>query len=467
MFEKQPIKPDLLKQRCQSLNVFLSFFLMVFGFSKIGLADVKVLIPSDVLARFEQLEAKINALQTEIVEKDQKYEAEMQELRRQIEIKGPLEDKTPYIPPAEKEGPKWLEGLAMGGDFRLRYEGIERNEATRDRNRFRYRLRWKITKQISKDVELGFRFVPGSNTDPTATNQTLTGDFTYKNIFIDQAYAKYRPTFLVENVPYLEKAEFAGGKFENPFAGASSSMVWDGDIMTEGFSESFEFSFLEKKLSPFITLGQFLLQENETLADSELYGFQGGLRWNPPGFSEAASVRVTNAVAYYEFSDYARNSNFIVSGTSLARGNTRFGTSTSLAAGDFDVIQAYNEVKFKAAGLPVKLFSDFAMNVSDQTFNPDGRNFAYEYGITLGSAKKKGDWDATWYYAYIEPNAVVGAFSESDFGMGHADKRGNLIKLGYKLTDSLKLGFAAHFVNNITGADDETRRFQSDIEWVF
>jgi hypothetical protein len=263
------------------------------------------------------------------------------------------------------------------------------------------------------------------------------------------------------------EAEVAGGKFENPFFANSGGLVWDSDLMPEGFYESFQFAFLDGRVEPFVNLGQFLLQENATGADAELYGVQSGLHWQAFQWAEGSAVSVTNAFAYYDFSDYARDSNFIVSGTSLARGNTRFGSSTELAAGDFDILQVYNAIEFKVANLPAKLFGDFATNLADRATDPLGRNVGYEYGIRLGGAKKKGDWEATYYYAYVEPNAVVGAFSDSDFGTGHADKRGSYFSVKYQLTDFLKFGFTSYFVNNVTGADDETRRFQTDLEWVF
>jgi len=410
--------------------------------------------PVEVAARFEQLESRISELQNQVAA-----------LKKSIEIKGP-EEKTVYIPPAGETGSKWLEGLAMGGDLRLRYEGINQNEATRDRNRFRYRLRWKITKALSKDIDLGFRIVSGSSTDPTSALQTFTGDFTFKSIFLDQAYVKYHPGFLTENISHLSKAEFGGGKVENPFFETSGGLLWDADVTPEGFYESLGFEFFEKKLNPFVNLGQFILQENATSSDAELYGFQSGIRWSPPGFEKDSGVQLTHALGYFDFSDYARDSNFTISGTSLARGNTTLG-GTDLAARDFNILQVYNDVKFKIGSIPVKLFSDYFTNLADHTPDPDDRNQGYQYGIKLGDAKKKGSWEASYYYGYIEPNAAVGAFTESDFGAGHANKRGSALKLGCRLTDFLKLSFGGYFVNNITGADDETRRFQSDLEWIF
>ena len=422
----------------------------------------------ELAARFEKLEAQISTLETQMTEQDKRHREEVEGLKRQIEIKAPAEEKSVYVSPAAEKGPKWLEGLEMGGDIRLRYEAFHHNsEAVRDQNRFRYRVRWKTVKHLTKDLDVGFRIVSGPSADPASTNQTLSGDFTFKNIFVDQVYAKYQLSPLTERIPHLKKAEIAGGKVENPFYAASTSMVWDPDVTPEGFYESLEFGFFKDRLKPFVNVGQFILQENVTApSDAELYGVQTGLRWVLPGASEKSGPRFTNAFAFYDFSDYARNSNFTVSGTSLANGNTTLG-STHLAAGQFHILQFYNDVEFKVKNFPVKLFTDFATNLGDQTPEPDNRNHAYEYGLKLGNAKQKGDWELTYYYAYIEPNAVVGAFNESDLGVGHSDKKGNVVQLKYKLTDSLKVGLNGFFVENVTGANDYTSRFSSDLEWAF
>lgn len=439
-------------------------FLMAFFILRPAFAEPPLAGPSDLAGRFEKLQAQIASLQNQLVEQNKKHEEEIASLRRQIEIKGP-EAKSVYLPPAPASGPKWLEGLQMGGDFRLRYEAFDQ-KSSRDRNRFRLRLRWKVVKELSKDLDLGFRIVTGSATDPTSALQTFTGDFTYKSIFLDQAYVKYHPAFLKENISSLAKAEVGGGKVENPFLENSGGLLWDSDVMPEGFYESLAFEFFDKKLKPFVSAGQFILQENAATSDAELYGVQAGIRWNPPGLAKESEVQLTHAVGYFDFSDYGRDSNFIVSGTSLARGNTLAGSS-ALAAGDFNILQVYNGLQFKVGALPVKVFSDFFINLADQTPDPDDRNKGYQYGIRWGEAKKKGSWEALYYYGYVEPNALVGAFSESDFGAGHANKRGSAVKLGYKITDSIRWGLAGYFVDNVTGARDQTSRFQTDLDWVF
>ena len=67
---------------------------------------------------------------------------------------------------------------------------------------------------------------------------------------------------------------------------------------------------------------------------------------------------------------------------------------------------------------------------------------------------------------------MAGAFSESDFGLGYAGKRGNAFKAGYAITDSISLNSAMFFVENVNPGtagivDQQQRRFQVDLSWKF
>ncbi len=442
------------------LLVFLFAILFPFVLFSNSFADIPA-------ADSNQLEKQISELR-QLVLAQQKTIADQGRELENLRVKVESGAKPSYIasPSAPGALPAWADGLKMGGDLRLRYEGINKaGEATRDRNRFRFRLRYGIEKQLNQDFAVGFRLATGTATDPTTPNQTFTGDFTPKNIFIDRAYVKYQPGFLKEEAPHLKFAEIGAGKVANPFFDASGGVLWDGDVNPEGAYENFETTFYEGRFRPFVILGQFLINENATLKDAELFAYQAGYRMELSA-DPKKPVTWTSAAGYYDYSDVANSSNFTVSGTSLAGGNTTLG-STDLAAGDFNILSIYQDLKFNLASLPVKLFGEYDHNLADRTFDPNNRNQAYQYGLALGNAKGKGDWQVNWYYAYIEPNAVVGAFAESDFGDGHANQMGNNLETYYMLTDFLKLRFKASFTNNVLGTDEETRRFQTDLEWKF
>jgi hypothetical protein len=195
-------------------------------------------------------------------------------------------------------------------------------------------------------------------------------------------------------------------------------------------------------------------------------------------------IGLLSAASYYNYSDFAENGNFFIGSTSLARGNSNFRvggsnaittatTDPELDADEFDVIEWYNELNLEPiSGIPIKPFVDVAHNATANVTDQDDETWAWALGAKIGEAKKKGQWEVSYAYKRIEANSVVGAFNDSDFGTGHANKRGSQFKLAYALTDNVQLGGAAYFVNNLatgTGGvrDEEQRRFQIDMVYKF
>lgn len=433
-------------------------------------------MPSDptVIARLDELASQIADLQKLVADQQKTIQAQSQQINELQVIRAEKPMPVAITPGAEiPEVPGWLEGLKWGGDMRMRYEGfVNSSDGTRDQNRFRFRLRYGFEKIFSPDFKAGFRLASGSAADPTATNQSFDTLFTPKTININRAYAIYTPNDLVANFNEwsgleVSGVEIGGGKFSNPFV-VTSPMVWDHDVEPEGIYEEASLELMEG-LSIYTTLGQLILEEDSTSrSDAELYAYKGGLKMDLgkiTGF-EDFKPNLDSSIALYDFSDYAIDSNF----GSLARGNTNNdGNSAELDAQGFNVLNLYNELALEAFEWPAKLFVDYAVNLDEHDADPDDENDAWGLGIKFGKLKVQGDWEASYGYYNIEANAVVGAFSDSDFGAGHADNRGSAFKLGYQLTDYLQLAGAAYFTNGISGVqgDNDVRRFQLDLDWKF
>ena len=385
---------------------------------------------------------------------------------------------------------KWLKDLRFSGDFRLRYEAFHFTSAsaaeTDDRNRFRYRLRFGFDKKLGKEFNVGVGFISGETAgtgadsglqvDPTSTNTSFDNLFNYKDIFIDKAFAVYNPEWAI--VGPVEKLEIGGGKFTNPFEKGSSELVWDRDVKPEGVYEKAELALLDTDdvdVKGYAIAGQFVLDEDATggsSADSELFAYQGGLKLSVRTPFAEEPVGFLSAFSFYDYLDYAQASNFTIGATSLARGNSNFvGPGTELDAEDFNIIEWYNESSFDLYQIPLRPFVDVAHNAANESDQND-EAWAWALGTKVGDVKKKGDWELGYSYRRIENDSVVGAFNDSDFGLGFAGKRGNQIKLAYALTDFLQLNGAVSFVNNLaTGTssvrDEEQRRFQLDLLWKF
>ncbi len=377
---------------------------------------------------------------------------------------------------------KWLKDLSFKGDLRLRYEGFSFKSGnpseTDDRNRFRYRLRFGWEKKLSEDLKVAFGLASGENTgganvDPTSANQTFTGDFNFKNIWIEKVYASYTPGMI--HAGPLDKVNFTAGKFDNPFEKGSSDIVWDRDVKPEGIYEKADFKLLDTEnfdLNSTLTLGQLVLQESATIGnDAELFAHQFGLNAVTYVPFMERPLEWLGALSMYQYHNYAAKSNFAISGTSLARGNTNVdGDATSLDVGGFSIWELYNEVAFTPFGMPIRPYYDFLYNAGAE--DPFGdRNNAWALGTKINSIVKKGDWELNYQYKWIEADAVPG-FNDSDFGNGHSDKRGSVLKAGYALSDAVTLNLTAFLVNNLskdTGSirDEEQRRFQADLVYKF
>lgn len=412
----------------------------------------------------------------------------------------------------EKEMPQasYLKNIKLGGDFRLRWDSYAEEESAgslEDRNRFRYRLRYGLESNVGDDMTVGFRLVSAllnardtdtSNAsrtvfgaDPTSTNQTMgaPGLFSQNTIGIDKAFAKYEPSYL-KNIDLgpalLKKFEVAGGKFENPHLKYSSQMVWDSDVTPEGLYEKFDLNLFKGKSNEVNLFGiamQSPLKESASgESDASLMSFQGGLTGALKTSMMEKPVEFTSAFASYFYNNYAERSNYMLEGaTSLARGNTTCvgtagaGPCTGLEAGDPKVLDFYNEIKLTPVGnVPVSIFNDVATNVNNGAVSGASaqESTAWGLGAKLGGVKKRGDWEIGYSYYQIPPNAVVGAFSDSDFGHGFTNNEGGILKADYGLTDSLTVNFTWFHVSPYTTGiatdpEQQTDKFQTNLSWKF
>lgn len=474
-----------MKLKLQTMVLLISFF-----FSQTASADT--------MTDFMDSVSKQIALMQKTIEQQGQLISRQNEKIKQLESRSPRIEMGEASEKFEKnlaakigEADTWLKDLKFFGDGRLRYEAFNFTSGnpseSDDRNRFRYRLRIGAEKKFNDQFKAGFALASGeqalgTNGDNVSTNTTFDNNFSLKDIFVDRAYAIYNPNWA--KVGPVTKAEIGGGKVANPFEKGSSDIIWDRDVRPEGAYEKVDLSLYEGEdvmVKAYGLLGQFILDEDSSAsnnADAELYAFQAGLDIGvmTPAFEKP--VNLLSAASWYSFSDYANVSNFTVGGTSLARGNSNFvGPATELDAQDFEVLEFYNEIKLYPFGdtalskVAVSPFFDIATNVQNESQQND-EALAWAFGAKLGSLKQKGDWELSYAYKRIENDSVVGAFNDSDFGLGHSGKRGSVFKMGYALTDNIQLNGAAFFVNNLTTGtasvrDEEVRRFQADLVYKF
>ena len=189
--------------------------------------------------------------------------------------------------------PDWLENVTWGGDLRLRYHyehfGGSPIPYRKDRHQGRFRLRiWAKKTWLEKQIEAGFRLASGSSNSPTSTNQSFDTTMSEKDVWIDRAYAKFKPKTIKGLV-------IVGGKMKNPLF--HTNVVWDSDVNPEGVWAVYTCP-QAAPFEPFAGFGYFLTEESSTGLDGSLAAYQVGIMVPIP---LGEDTEWTTAGTYYDW----------------------------------------------------------------------------------------------------------------------------------------------------------------------
>lgn len=392
--------------------------------------------------------------------------------------------------------PDWLERFSFEGDMRLRYQSDRlpgsntpagyafidsASYATRavdmlnlssnaqdNRDRFRLQARLGVQAKLSDTLDAGLRITTGNTSDRVSTNQTLGQNFNKYSLVLDRAYLRYRP---------LESLTLSGGRIPNPFL--STDLVWDPDLNFEGFAATWRQGF--GRVEPFLTLGYFPLREDNppSAGNRSLFAVQGGT-----ALKLAEASKLTLGLAWYKFdklegrleNDDAYNygvdpvqgyaTRYGYPAGLRQKGNTLLPTnalsddcaSTSLSNCTWGLASKFSELNLTASldlaladPLHLVLTGDYVKNLGFDRAEigrrmgvapRDGKDFGYQLRAQLGYPKiaRRHDWNAYMTYRYLGSDAVVDAFTDSDFGLGGTNSKGYVIGGNYGLDSNFWLG---------------------------
>jgi hypothetical protein len=314
--------------------------------------------------------------------------------------------------------------------------------------RLRLRARLGVNATVSKTVNAGISLATGSLTGPTSTNQTMGQNFNKVGIFIDRAFINISPYSWVS---------FSGGRIRNPYFG--TDLLWADDLNFEGVALAFK-----PRPSPvstaFITAGWFPLNfaVPKKSTNSSLIAFQGGID-GPIGLKESRFRLGLALFNYHGIEGVAQTTqNFQNSSTYLSsaygfgqRGNTLFrinAPNSGIApdtATNWGLASKFNELNLTGMvdiaefnPTHVVLTLDWVKNLGFKRADiikrtgsnlTDGKGTGYMGRIQVGATKmaKRGDWNAILGYRYLGSDAVLDAFTSSDFGLGGTNSQGTVI----------------------------------------
>lgn len=416
--------------------------------------------------------SEVDALINKLVEKKILTVEEAQEVRNEMaeEAKPIADARAVETKETTKKmaGGSWLDKVKWGGDLRLRHETQKREPAV-DRNRERFRLRFGFKANPVDPIEVGVRLATGASGDPTSTNQSFTGTFDKKAIFIDQAYGKYTPW--KGGSGRLSGLSATGGKMENPFVTIQEGIVWDGDVTPEGvavqWKDAAPLPLLDKILpvTPFFSAGGFAISElSGDHGDPGLFGYQGGadiaLPWD---------VKFQPAIAYYNFTGVKGVATANI--TNSPAGNTTTTTgSTAKFASDYNLIALTGKLDLPLIfGQPVSFLADYTHNEDNKVSDPDDVNVdddgAYTVGAQIGKVTEKfGSWQLFGFKKRIETDSTFGAIADSDFGGGGTNHKGYIFGAQMGLNKYASVGLKYFRTDEIEGTQNRFDTFQADLQ---
>ena len=401
--------------------------------------------------------------------------------------------------------------------------------ANKDRNRLRLRARAGAEVDLDEGFTLGLRLGTGDTNSPVTENQTMGGvnsttanqggNFSKYSIWLDRAFIKYET-----NLPLDTSLSATVGRFDNPFF--ATKMIWADDLGFDGGVLQAKYKGLDC-VTPFFTAGAFPVYNTDfNFASNQPSKFNSQDKWLE-GFQLGSDLKITHdwsakaAVAYYMYqnvkgqlsSPFTPLSTADVGDTDNLRPSFAQKGNTYMALRDIVATSANsygttNQYQYFGLAAP---FRDLALTgqldysgfdpchialtgefVQNTAFNgsainkiavnnrgPDvsstvlgafaGGDTGWLVNLNFGAPKlqKRWDWNASIGYRYVESDAVIDGFCDSDFGGGGTNLKGFTLGGGLGLSSRVWLAARWMSADSIAGPTYKEDIFQFDINAKF
>ncbi|WP_165187861.1 putative porin [Caulobacter soli] len=400
----------------------------------------------------------------------------------------------------------------------------------KDRTYFRIRARIGVEAAIDPDITAYVRIATGSQNNPVSTNQTLGGYFSNKDLWLDRAYVDYRPVdgahvlvgrmanpFQAAELVWDEDVNLDGvaGSYARKFGGAFSAFAVAGAfpldyVADDGPKTALSSIKTDSDKDKWIFAGQL---GGAWSADDSLKISLSAAYYDYSGVTGALSPSCSN-IADYCLTDYSRPG-------FAQRGNTLFAlrditttdpTNTASPqyyglASKFRVLDVSGAIDWDLADdLRLNLAGHYARNLAyDRSevlargFNPasglsqiannnetcsvdlsggvcpagksvfKSGDTAWMVKASIGTAalEAAGDWSLSASYRHIEPDALLDAFTDSDFHLGGTNAEGWTLGGSYGLRRHTFVGARWISSQEISGPPFKVDLMQVDLNVKF
>ncbi len=358
--------------------------------------------------------------------------------------------------------PAWLDKFTPKFELRYRYEMIDKETDKEARHRNRIKAILGLDFKANDYFNLTFSLGSGSSDDPVGTNQDLSSSFTKKPVWIEQAYLDFH----IKLIDELEGLHFQAGKFKTPFITVGrNELIWDSDLRPEGMSLNYKHKFADM-IEPFVNSRFFWIEERSAADDSYLLGAQGGLKFS---LSETGIYFLAGA-GYYDYTK-TKGSKLFYASADKSFGNTADSVADPADAtktitvykNDYNEIEAFAEAGItKLLPFPIAVYGAFVYNNG-----ADEDNKGYIAGINIGKCEEPLSFEVRYNYRWVQKDALIGAFTSSDFAGGQTDAKGHEVGAALQAMKNVKLGI--NFLYNLIDLKKEVayKRLMADLTVKF
>ena len=441
--------------RSSNGKLLLVLFLCGMVASSYGQDNAAVLQQIEAMKRQIQLQQEqLNMLQKKLEQQQSATASVQQEIKAVAEKSSVAESDQPRVLLG-----KGIDGLAIKGDLRLRYEHInhdpEVGSDVRRKSRFRHRVRLGgVWTNPAEDWEIGLGLEAGSS-DGTSANDSWNKSSVWESgdLYLDYAYAKH--TFGDTGL------SLTVGQQKNPW---TCGMVnFDGDLRPTGATLAWKEDFL------FANIGAYNIRSDANVFGSSqdlanMYGGQIGVNWKED------DLKAVLALGFFAYDD---NTSEYYLGSDDA---------------NYQIGMAYGELSGKFGDVTLKGFGEVAMNFGAD--DDHSQVTPAKYGVPdnysaesndlawmLGVEAKFDRFKAKYSYVRIEGDSVPWFVSDSDFGSaalpnakGSNNVKGHVIGLTCDISKNFSIGGSLMLTDLIKSGDDSNadgRLYQIDMSYKF
>jgi hypothetical protein len=353
-----------------------------------------------------------------------------------------------------------------------------------DRVRFRGRARLAVNSDITDSITAGVRIATGNTSDLVSETQTLDGTAPYA-FGVDELFIRLDERN-AQKFPWLS---VVGGRFENPYL-TPTNLIFHRDLTFTGAAVTGRFGLGDGSAEQshlFFTAGAHPVQEIALTAQDKwlVAGEMGSyFRWDG-----GQNVRLTGA--FYDYFNVTGRLNppgeTLYNYTApqfLRQGNTYFDISNSgpgvnlfALASKFRLVNLNATYQLPVGRYTFGLVADAVRNIGYDTAEVSAnvghyvapRINGYQAEVSFGhpATLVAGAWRGTIGYRYLQRDAVIDAFTDSDFHWGGTDATGYYLVGDVGLANSLWLRVRYMSSNAIDGPTLAIDTVQIDLNTRF